>query len=1479
MKAKKWLIVVFSLVMAMCVGLGVAACKNEPKKHVHDYSEWAYDGAEHWKECPVDEAADESTREEHTMVDGKCTVCPYQEAPAAHVHKYTKLVSDATNHWYECPDDNDYITQFGHVYENGKCIVCGKEGTAPADVELDERKWYVVGNGAGSLLSITWEKLTGELTKATQPDSNGYTVYTRTLDLYAGDQFKFVQDLDWDEGLGYYSLSEVANTAGVFQDGGTGNIKLMAGQDGTYQFIIRTKPDLGPTSVMVEFRLVEALEPLNVEEQFDMYIIGHLHCTGALDNNTQWSKDPGYMVKMNLMADGETFYTVVELYSNDEFKVYNLRTNAYFPDGTGNNLKPPKTTLYVVTWKIGDASPVWEEYHHVHNYSEYKHDANEHWCVCVQDGEMDETHGKAAHEFGDDNFCDVCGYEKAEKPECETHTWGTDNVCTVCGRHWVYTEGLRYRINEKKDGYYVVGVHEDTDPATIKELVIPQYYNGKPVVGILDKAFYDGTATNPTYSGITKVVLPDTVKTIGQDAFRKLVNLTSLKLGAGLEEIGDSAFRECRYARAINLPEGLKTIGANAFSNIWFTEITVPASVTAIGNNAFEATYLTDLKFAEGSKLATIGASAFSGCAYLKEVALPETVTSVGASAFAGCSSLTSLTLPTAAPWKYAASTSTADWIALGDTAADPAAAATWIKAHAANYLMITEAHEHNFKLGFNGTQHWYRCTICDALEAAKQAHKIFDMQCSVCGFEHTEHTYSTTSWASDETGHWRACPLDGAVEPGTKVAHTWNTAGTMCTVCRFRHTHTYADNWSYDETNHWKDATCGHEVKNGNAAHRFNDENVCPTCGYERIVQGENNGTPNLAFEFNEDYTGLIVTGFKEAPASLTVIEIPAKCGNWPVVELGDSAAAAFKPFASTVTKVVIPDTVKVVRAKMFQNFTVLSDLTIGSSVYKMGDYVFQGCTSLQSVALPESLYQIGAYAFDGCTALKTINLENLTKIGDYGFRKCSQLDNIKFNEGLKQLGGYTFQNCTALKHADFSALKELELGSFVQLAPGVTTSAGQVFENCGFETLTLPDNLVASTRSNFKGCASLKSVTFGKNTRFTSEDTFKDCVLLDTINLENISIIYSGTFDNCAFTTLTFDFDAFTNLYGSGFFTNCKQLKTVTIKGTYSKSPNQWNYFCQGCTALTSVTLPDSLTAIPTGFFSGCTSLTQFTIPANFTAIGAYAFQNCSKITTIAIPAKVTTIGNYTFNGCSLLATVDFGTAQITSIGNYAFQNCAVLKTLAIPATVTSIGTYAFKGCSLLDGITLPAGLTSLGNYAFQNCTSLKSIAIPEKVASIGNYTFDGCTSLATVDLSKATIKSIGQYAFQSCALTTVTIPDTVTTIDTRAFSKCASLATVNLGAGVKTIGQYAFNGCTSLTQITIPAQVKTISVTAFRETGLTSVTFVDKEDWFLATSSSGTTTLPLPGDISDPAAAAALLKDNTESTSRYFMKVPQA
>ena len=139
-----------------------------------------------------------------------------------------------------------------------------------------------------------------------------------------------------------------------------------------------------------------------------------------------------------------------------------------------------------------------------------------------------------------------------------------------------------------------------------------------------------------------------------------------------------------------------------------------------------------------------------------------------------------------------------------------------------------------------------------------------------------------------------------------------------------------------------------------------------------------------------------------------------------------------------------------------------------------------------------------------------------------------------------------------------------------------------------------------------------------------------------------------------------------------------------------------------------LTTVLLPNTLTAIA---FSGCSSLTEINLPASLTSIGESAFYDCSSLTEIHLPASLTSIGEHAFNGCSSLTGIHLP-ANLTSIESSTFNFCSSLTEIHLPANLTSIGERAFWSCSSLTEIHLPASLTSIGGYAFDQCTSLMKI-----------------------------------------------------------------------------------------------------------------------------------------------------------------------
>ena len=109
-----------------------------------------------------------------------------------------------------------------------------------------------------------------------------------------------------------------------------------------------------------------------------------------------------------------------------------------------------------------------------------------------------------------------------------------------------------------------------------------------------------------------------------------------------------------------------------------------------------------------------------------------------------------------------------------------------------------------------------------------------------------------------------------------------------------------------------------------------------------------------------------------------------------------------------------------------------------------------------------------------------------------------------------------------------------------------------------------------------------------------------------------------------------------------------------------------------------LTTVLLPNTLTAIA---FSGCSSLTEINLPASLTSIGESAFYDCSSLTEIHLPANLTSIGEHAFFSCSSLTEIHLP-ASLTSIGGYAFDQCtSLMKVMCYALTPPTIsGRFLF-------------------------------------------------------------------------------------------------------------------------------------------------------------------------------------------------------
>ena len=259
--------------------------------------------------------------------------------------------------------------------------------------------------------------------------------------------------------------------------------------------------------------------------------------------------------------------------------------------------------------------------------------------------------------------------------------------------------------------------------------------------------------------------------------------------------------------------------------------------------------------------------------------------------------------------------------------------------------------------------------------------------------------------------------------------------------------------------------------------------------------------------------------------------------------------------------------------------------------------------------------------------------------------------------------------------------------------------------------------------------------------------------------------------------------------------------------------------DYAFSGCSSLTSLTLPSSVTLIGGHAFEKCSGLTSLTLPSSVTSIGEFAFRYCSGLTSLTIPSGVTTIDYYAFADCRGLTSLTLP-SSVTSIGGHAFAWCSGLTSLTLHSSVTSIGDYAFAWCSGLTSLTLPSSVTSIGGHAFESCSGLTSLTLPSSVTEIDWSAFERCNNLKECnclldsdletclayshdDWTKIPVDEI-KYYHNGQELTKLEIPSGVDKIGSYSFYKGVNLTSLTLPSSVTSIGSSAFEGCSGLTSV---------------------------------------------------------------------------
>lgn len=330
---------------------------------------------------------------------------------------------------------------------------------------------------------------------------------------------------------------------------------------------------------------------------------------------------------------------------------------------------------------------------------------------------------------------------------------------------------------------------------------------------------------------------------------------------------------------------------------------------------------------------------------------------------------------------------------------------------------------------------------------------------------------------------------------------------------------------------------------------------------------------------------------------------------------------------FCGNLTSVTLPDSVTTIGDSAFSNCSDIATLRLGSSLTTIESHAFQYCRNLTSITIPDGVISIGEDAFSGCSSLSEFKGRFASNDG-----RCLVIDN------------------TIIAYAEGS-------GSEYTIPQGITQIGQSAFEDCtSLVSITLPNSVITIAQDAFNSCSNLKGVTLGSSLRSIEDRAFAYCNALESIRLpdtlkdigessfyecsnlksvvipDSVTKIKDSAFADCGLTSVTIG-RGVTTIGGRAFDGSSGRL-TIYSKAIAEHNHSDENYpttkyegwlygWLYG-TQFNTLIIGKGIERIGDYLFCGCSRLTSVTLPSSISAIGTAAFYECYNLTGIYCKAE---------------------------------------------------------------------------------------------------------------------------------------------------------------------------------------------------------------------------------------------------------------